>query len=96
MINSLGIGRTEAQRTCVECPLGENNRNGFNYGLNKQVIYFFKITEEFADEVHAQLILSRNIECASKERQLVLKEKLKKLPSQIAGFIKYFESQNSK
>ncbi|MFL3659322.1 MAG: four helix bundle protein [Opitutales bacterium] len=74
----------------------ENNRNEFDYDTDKQFIYFFKITEGFADEVHAQLVLSSNIEYVSKERQLVLKEKLKKLSSQIAGSIKYLESQNSK
>ena len=44
----------------------------------------------------AQLVLASDIGYISDEKQIALKEELKNLSFQIAGFIKYLESQDSK
>ncbi|MBT5814584.1 MAG: four helix bundle protein [Opitutales bacterium] len=61
--------------------MGKNNRNGSDYGSNKQFIHFLKITKGSASEVPAQLVPASDIGYALKRKQLVFKEKLKKFSS---------------
>lgn len=77
-------------------PSGQNHRNGFDYGSNKQFAHFLKIAKGSASEVRAQLIISSDIGYVTEEKEGALKQELKNLSSQIAGFIKYLESLDSK
>jgi four helix bundle protein len=86
--------KNQIQRASVS--VVSNIAEGFDYGSNKQFVHFLKIAKGSASEVRAQLVLATDIGYVSKAKQKMLKEELKSLSSQITGFIKYLESQNSK